>query len=109
MPTYMHTYNICISWCMKDQNILWEAALAYCCDYGLRICSPLFNVHHCCCSFEQGTLLPLLQSAVQTVRLLQLLYVVVLVTFPRGTPKALWKKYESKPCIIDISLKQLLD
>ena len=32
-------------------------------DDRLRICSPWLDAHHCSCSLEEGTLLPLLQSA----------------------------------------------
>ena len=57
-------------------------------DDGLRICSPWFDSHHCSCSLEQGTLLPLLQSAAWTITP-HLSCVVILVTFPRGTPETL--------------------
>ena len=72
--------------------------MAYCCDNGLRTCSPWFDVRHCCCSLEQGayshcfSLLSRLFVSFCCADCLpfpHLLCVVILVILPGGTLKTL--------------------
>ena len=61
----MYTYEV--SYFIAYKFTIQSLYLTMSTDDGLRICSPWFDAHHCCCFLEQGTLLPLLQSAAWTV------------------------------------------